>query len=184
MAQNSSLLRVVGLHSTADQIWWGKMDEVIYTRSGKPVNAVLSARLTGGGSDMTGIIERIVRAGAARMIVKAAKSAPVIGTAVAIGLIGYEVKKKGLVKGLINTALDATPILGATKNAIEMVTGDWLPDKSTDKSPAPGDPNRAKTHAPSSNLPAESLSLESPTDSEVNADAEVPVTPIRTNRRR
>ena len=80
---------------------------------------------------MTGILRRIIRAGAARLAVRAAKSVPVVGAAVAIGLIGYEVKKKGLIKGLVNTALDATPFLGATKNAIEMITGDWLSDKPT-----------------------------------------------------
>ena len=80
---------------------------------------------------MTGILRRIIRAGAARLAVRAARSVPVVGAAVAIGLIGYEVKKKGLIKGVVNTALDATPFLGATKNAIEMVTGDWLPDKPT-----------------------------------------------------
>ena len=85
---------------------------------------------------MTKIIERIIRAGAARLVVKAAKSAPLIGSAVAIGLIGYEVKRKGLVKGIINTALDATPIVGVTKNTIEVFTGDWLSDKSpSQKSP-------------------------------------------------
>ena len=82
---------------------------------------------------MTKILERIIRAGAARLVVKAAKSTPVIGTAIAIGLIGYEVRKKGLVKGIINTTLDATPIVGVTKNAIEMFTGDWLPDKPPSK---------------------------------------------------
>jgi len=80
---------------------------------------------------MTRIIKRIIRASAARLAIKAAKSAPVIGAAVAIGLIGYEVKKKGLIKGLVSTALDATPVLGVTKNAIEMFTGDWLSDKPT-----------------------------------------------------
>jgi len=78
---------------------------------------------------MTGILRRITQAGAARLAIKAAKSAPVIGTAVAIGLIGYEIRKKGLVRGIVNTALDATPIFGVTKNAIELVTGDWLADK-------------------------------------------------------
>ena len=57
---------------------------------------------------MAKILERIIRAGAARLVIKAAKAAPVIGSAVAIGLVAYEVKKKGLVKGLVNTALDAT----------------------------------------------------------------------------
>jgi hypothetical protein len=80
---------------------------------------------------MTGILRRIIRAGAARLAIRAAKSLPVVGAAVAIGLISFEIKKKGLIKGVVNTALDATPILGATKNAIEIVTGDWLPDKPT-----------------------------------------------------
>ena len=80
---------------------------------------------------MTGILRRIIRAGAARLAIRAARSAPVVGAAVAIGLIGYQVKKKGSIKGVVNTALDVTPILGAMKNGIEMVTGDWLPDKPT-----------------------------------------------------
>ena len=70
------------------------------------------------------------RAGRARLAVRAAKAIPLIGTAVAVGLVGYEVKRKGLVKGLVNTALDATPFVGAAKNAIEVFTGDWLPDKT------------------------------------------------------
>lgn len=80
---------------------------------------------------MTGVLRRIIQAGSARLAVKAAKAIPVVGTAVAVGLVGYEVKKKGLIKGLVNTALDATPFVGVTKNAIELFTGDWLPDKST-----------------------------------------------------
>ncbi len=82
---------------------------------------------------MTGILRRVVQAGGARLAVKAAKSIPIVGTAVAIGLIGYEVRKKGLIKGLVNTALDATPVLGLTKNAIETFTGDWLPDKPNNR---------------------------------------------------
>jgi hypothetical protein len=31
----------------------------------------------------------------------------------------------------VNTALDATPFVGLIKNAIEIFTGDWLPDKET-----------------------------------------------------
>jgi hypothetical protein len=79
--------------------------------------------------NMTGVLRRIIQAGGARLAVKAAKTIPVIGSAVAIGLVGYEIKKKGLIKGLVNTALDATPFVGVTKNAIELVTGDWLADK-------------------------------------------------------
>ncbi len=74
-------------------------------------------------------MRRLIQAGGARLAVKAVKSVPVVGTVVVIGLIGYEIKKKGLIKGLVNTALDATPVLGLTKNAIETFTGDWFPDK-------------------------------------------------------
>jgi hypothetical protein len=80
---------------------------------------------------MAGILRRIIRAGGARIAVRAAKTIPVVGAAVAVGLIGYEIKKKGLIKGAVNTALDATPILGATKNVIEIFTGDWFSDKPT-----------------------------------------------------
>lgn len=78
---------------------------------------------------MTGILRRIIQAGGSRIAVKAAKTMPVVGAAVAIGLMGYEIKKKGLIKGVVNTALDTTPVLGATKNAIEIFTGDWFSDK-------------------------------------------------------
>jgi hypothetical protein len=80
---------------------------------------------------MAGILRRIIRAGGARIAVRVAKTIPVVGAAVAVGLIGYEIKKKGLIKGVVNTALDATPVLGATKNAIEIFTGDWFSDRPT-----------------------------------------------------
>ncbi len=78
---------------------------------------------------MAGILRRIIRAGGYRIAMRAAKSVPLIGTAVAVGLIGYEIKKKGVARGLVNTALDATPVVGLFKNTIELFTGDWLPDK-------------------------------------------------------
>ncbi len=58
-----------------------------------------------------------------------AKSIPYIGTAFAIGLVGYDIKKKGVVKGVINSGLDAIPFVGLGKNAIEFFTGDFLSDK-------------------------------------------------------
>jgi hypothetical protein len=81
--------------------------------------------------EMAGIIRRIIRAGGYRIAMKVAKSVPLVGTALAVGLIGFEIKKKGIARGLVNTALDATPVVGLIKNTIEMFTGDWLPDKAT-----------------------------------------------------
>jgi len=129
---------------------------------------------------VTGIIRRILRAGAARLVVKAAKATPLIGTAVAIGLIGHEVKKKGLVRGIINTALDATPFVGVTKNAIEMITGDWLPDKA----PVPVDQNHASDAAADSHSLPESASSGKSTTPAGSGEDESLATPVRKRRRR
>jgi hypothetical protein len=82
---------------------------------------------------MGGILRQILRAGGYRIARKAAKAIPFLGTALAIGFIGYEIKKKGITRGLLNTALDATPVVGFVKNALELFTGDWLPDKPDHK---------------------------------------------------
>lgn len=58
---------------------------------------------------------------------------PFGGTLVVVGLVGHDIKKKGLVKGVVNSGLDAIPFVGLTKNAIELFTGDFIPDKRNDK---------------------------------------------------
>jgi hypothetical protein len=82
---------------------------------------------------MAGILRRILLASGYRIARKAAKAVPILGTALAIGFVGYEIKKKGIARGLIHTALDATPVVGFVKNTIELFTGDWLPDKPVRK---------------------------------------------------
>ena len=80
---------------------------------------------------MANLIRSLLRSGGMRLVKKLGKAVPVVGTAVAIGMTAYEVKKKGLFRGIMNTALDATPIVGTTKNVIEIFTGDWLADKES-----------------------------------------------------
>lgn len=80
---------------------------------------------------MNTIWRSLLRAGGTRIVRKVGKAMPVVGTAVVIGMTAYEIKKKGLVRGIVNTALDATPVLGTAKNVIEVFTGDWLSDKKT-----------------------------------------------------
>ena len=57
------------------------------------------------------------------------KAIPYVGTAMAIGLVGYDIKRKGVVYGVLNSGLDAIPFVGLGKNVIEFFTGDLLPDK-------------------------------------------------------
>jgi hypothetical protein len=81
---------------------------------------------------MAGILRRMIRAGGYRIAVRAVRSVPFVGAAVVIGLAGYEIKKKGIVRGVVNAALDAIPFVGLAKNTIEFFTGDWFPDMKKD----------------------------------------------------
>ena len=60
---------------------------------------------------------------------KLLKAMPFIGTAFVVGFAGYEIKKKGLFRGAVHVGLDATPVVGTTKNVVEIFTGDWIPDR-------------------------------------------------------
>lgn len=82
--------------------------------------------------DRKKIVSKALHAGGWRVARKVAKSIPGVSTALAIGFLGYDIRKKGLVNGLINAGLDAVPIVGTVKNVTEMVTGDFLPDKKAD----------------------------------------------------
>ena len=61
---------------------------------------------------------------------RAAKMVPFGGTVVAVALVGHDVKRKGLVNGVVNSGLDAIPFVGLAKNGIELFTGDFIPDKA------------------------------------------------------
>ena len=72
---------------------------------------------------------RVARKGGIGLAKRLLKPLPVIGTAVAVGLAGYEIKKKGLRNGLLHVGLDLTPVVGSIKDVIEFFTGDLIPDK-------------------------------------------------------
>ena len=73
---------------------------------------------------------KMVHAGGWKVAKRVAKSIPYVGTAFAIGLVGYDIKRKGVVKGVLNSGLDAIPFVGLGKNVVEFFTGDLLPDKN------------------------------------------------------
>ena len=64
---------------------------------------------------------------------KVLKAIPVVGTVVTVGFAGHDIKKKGIVPGAIHVGLDVIPVLGTAKNVVEIVTGDWIPDKTQTK---------------------------------------------------
>jgi len=82
---------------------------------------------------------RVIRAGGWRLAKRLIKPLPVVGTVVAVGLAGYEIKRKGLIPGVIHVGLDATPLVGTAKGVLEIFTGDLIPDKKlpTTRNPTP-----------------------------------------------
>lgn len=79
---------------------------------------------------------RIVRAGGWGLVKRLIKPIPIIGSIFAVGLAGYEIKKKGLLPGALHVGLDVTPVVGTAKNLVEIFTGDWIPDKPSENSQA------------------------------------------------
>jgi hypothetical protein len=75
------------------------------------------------------IKRKLVHAGGWQIAKRVAKSVPYVGTVMAIGLVGFDIKKKGMVNGVLNAGLDAIPFVGMGKNVVEFFTGDLLPDK-------------------------------------------------------
>jgi len=78
----------------------------------------------------TTLKRRIVRAGGWGIAKRLIKPIPIIGSIFAVGLAGYEIRKKGLIRGAVHVGLDVTPVVGTAKNVVEIFTGDLIPDKN------------------------------------------------------
>lgn len=72
---------------------------------------------------------RMLRAGGWRVAKRILKPIPVIGSLLAVGLAGHEIRKKGLLRGAVHVGLDVTPVVGTAKGLLELFTGDLIPDK-------------------------------------------------------
>ncbi len=74
--------------------------------------------------------KRIVKRGGWEIAKKVLKAIPFIGPVFIVGFAGHDIKKKGLLPGVLHVGLDATPVVGTAKNVVEIFTGDWIPDKA------------------------------------------------------
>ena len=75
------------------------------------------------------ITTKLVHAGGWQVAKRAARMLPFGGTIVVVALVGHDIRKKGVVRGVMNSGIDAIPFVGFTKNAIELFRGDFIPDK-------------------------------------------------------
>lgn len=73
---------------------------------------------------------RLVRWGGARLSRRLAKSMPWIGGAIAVAMVIGTMRRKGVISGACDTALNAIPFIGAAKNTVEFARGrDFFPDR-------------------------------------------------------
>lgn len=65
-----------------------------------------------------------------RLARRAGRSVPLIGAAVSVYLLRETIKRKGFLGGLLDTGLNALPIVGALKSGVEVWRDrDFFPDK-------------------------------------------------------
>ena len=76
------------------------------------------------------IKRKLLHAGGWQLAKRGAKMVPFGGTAVVLFLVGSDIRKKGVAKGLLNSGIDAIPFVGLAKNAVELFAGDFIPDKA------------------------------------------------------
>lgn len=77
-----------------------------------------------------GIGKKLARAGTWQIAKRIARSVPFGGAAVVLFLVGTDIRRKGVVNGIVNSSIDAIPFVGLAKNAAEFVRGgDFIPDK-------------------------------------------------------
>lgn len=77
---------------------------------------------------------KLAHAGGWQVAKRVAKMVPFGGTVIAVVLVGSDIKNKGVVNGLVNSGIDAIPFVGLAKNVVELIRGDFIPDKPAKKS--------------------------------------------------
>ena len=71
------------------------------------------------------------RWGQRKLISRFSRVLPWIGTALAIAAVDSAVRRKGVVGGTVDTALNAIPVVGAVKSVAEIVRGrDFIRDRA------------------------------------------------------
>jgi hypothetical protein len=61
---------------------------------------------------------------------------PVLGAVVAVATLAATIKRKGMLRGALDTGLNAMPFVGAAKNVVELARGrDFFPDRRVTRRP-------------------------------------------------
>ena len=77
------------------------------------------------------ISAQLKRYAARRVTRRLIRSMPWIGSVIALVTLGSTIRRKGLLGGTVDTALDFVPVVGAVKNLAELVRGrDFIDDRT------------------------------------------------------
>jgi hypothetical protein len=72
----------------------------------------------------------VTRYGKRKLMRRLTRSVPWIGGVIAVATLGGAIRRKGVVGGVVHTALDAIPFVGAAKNLVEAGRGrDFIRDR-------------------------------------------------------
>ena len=66
-----------------------------------------------------------------RVARRLARTFPIVGTLVAVALVGRAVRRKGWTRGLLDSTLDAMPVVGTFKAGVELLRGDLFPERQS-----------------------------------------------------
>lgn len=73
-----------------------------------------------------------VQYGQRRIVRKMLRAVPWLGGIVALATLGAAVRRKGMFRGTLDTALDFIPYVGGVKNTAEVIRGrDFIRDKDS-----------------------------------------------------
>jgi hypothetical protein len=76
------------------------------------------------------LAQQAVRYGQRRALYRLSRAVPWIGTAIVLATVGSAMRRKGVVRGAVDCALNATPVVGPMKAVCEVFRGrDFLPDR-------------------------------------------------------
>ena len=81
----------------------------------------------------------LTRWGTARLSRRVSRSIPILGAAIAAAAVIGTIRRKGVIGGTFDTALNALPGIGAAKNVVELARGkDFFPDRARPIRPVSG----------------------------------------------
>jgi hypothetical protein len=76
------------------------------------------------------IQQQALRYGQRRLTRRLSRVIPWIGTAIALLAVGSTIRRKGVVRGTADSALNAIPVVGGLKSLAEIVRGrEFFPDR-------------------------------------------------------